>query len=103
MILVAALSLGGVSNAFADDAATTKSDDKKSKKGFLFFKKKSTVESPAPSSPYKKMTGRDSLAMSGVMNVIQKEDTVLLELPTRLLGKQFLVSNKLQQVPRELL
>lgn len=102
MILVAALSLGGVSNAFADDAATTKSDDKKSKKGFLFFKKKSTVESPAPSSPYKKMTGRDSLAMSGVMNVIQKEDTVLLELPTRLLGKQFLVSNKLQQVPREL-
>lgn len=102
MILVAALSFWGVSNAFADDAATTKSDDKKSKKGFLFFKKKSTVESPAPSSPYKKMTGRDSLAMSGVMNVIQKEDTVLLELPTRLLGKQFLVSNKLQQVPREL-
>ena len=102
MILVAALSFMGVSNAFADDAATTKSDDKKSKKGFLFFKKKSTVESPAPSSPYKKMTGRDSLAMSGVMNVIHKEDTVLLELPTRLLGKQFLVSNKLQQVPREL-
>ncbi len=102
MILVAALSFMGVSNAFADDAATTKSDDKKSKKGFLFFKKKSTVESPAPSSPYKKMTGRDSLAMSGVMNVIHKEDTVLLELPTRLLGKQFLVSNKLQQVPKEL-
>ena len=102
MILVAALSFVGVSNAFADDAATTKSDDKKSKKGFLFFKKKSTVESPAPSSPYKKMTGRDSLAMSGVMNVIHKEDTVLLELPTRLLGKQFLVSNKLQQVPKEL-
>ena len=48
------------------------------------------------------MTGRDSLAMSGVMNVIHKEDTVFLELPTRLLGKQFLVSNKLQQVPKEL-
>ncbi len=102
MILVAALSFVGVNNASADDAATTKSDDKKSKKGFLFFKKKSTVEPSVSSSPYKIMTGRDSLVMSGVMNVIHKKDTVLLELPTRLLGKQFLVSNKLQQVPIEL-
>lgn len=99
-LLVAMLSMG-TSSAFADDAAT-KSDNKKSKKGFLFFKKKSKDETPAPVSPYKTMTGRDSLAMSGVMNVIQKEDTVYLELPTRLLGKQFLVSNKLQQVPIEL-
>ncbi len=100
VLLVAMLSMGA-SSAFADDAAT-KSDNKKSKKGFLFFKKKSKDETPAPVSPYKTMTGRDSLAMSGVMNVIQKEDTVYLELPTRLLGKQFLVSNKLQQVPIEL-
>lgn len=100
VLLVAMLSMGA-SSAFADDAAT-KSDDKKSKKGFLFFKKKSKDETPAPASPYKTMTGRDSLAMSGVMNVIQKEDTVYLELPTRLLGKQFLVSNKMQQVPIEL-
>ena len=100
VLLVAMLSMGA-SSAFADDAAT-KSDNKKSKKGFLFFKKKSKDETPAPVSPYKTMTGRDSLAMSGVMNVIQKEDTVYLELPTRLLGKQFLVSNKLQQVPFEL-
>ena len=100
VLLVAMLSMGAGS-AFADDAAT-KSDNKKSKKGFLFFKKKSKDETPAPVSPYKTMTGRDSLAMSGVMNVIQKEDTVYLELPTRLLGKQFLVSNKLQQVPIEL-
>ncbi len=100
VLLVAMLSMG-TSSAFADDAAT-KSDNKKSKKGFLFFKKKSKDETPAPVSPYKTMTGRDSLAMSGVMNVIQKEDTVYLELPTRLLGKQFLVSNKLQQVPIEL-
>ncbi len=100
VLLVAMLSMG-VSSAFADDAAT-KSDNKKSKKGFLFFKKKTKDETPAPVSPYKTMTGRDSLAMSGVMNVIQKEDTVYLELPTRLLGKQFLVSNKLQQVPIEL-
>lgn len=100
VLLVVMLSMG-TSSAFADDAAT-KSDNKKSKKGFLFFKKKSKDETPAPVSPYKTMTGRDSLAMSGVMNVIQKEDTVYLELPTRLLGKQFLVSNKLQQVPIEL-
>lgn len=100
VLLVAMLSMAA-SSAFADDAAT-KSDNKKSKKGFLFFKKKSKDETPAPVSPYKTMTGRDSLAMSGVMNVIQKEDTVYLELPTRLLGKQFLVSNKLQQVPIEL-
>lgn len=100
VLLVAMLSMG-TSSAFADDAAT-KSDNKKSKKGFLFFKKKTKDETPAPVSPYKTMTGRDSLAMSGVMNVIQKEDTVYLELPTRLLGKQFLVSNKLQQVPIEL-
>lgn len=100
VLLVAMLSMA-TSSAFADDAAT-KSDNKKSKKGFLFFKKKSKDETPAPVSPYKTMTGRDSLAMSGVMNVIQKEDTVYLELPTRLLGKQFLVSNKLQQVPIEL-
>ena len=100
VLLVVMLSMGA-SSAFADDAAT-KSDNKKSKKGFLFFKKKSKDETPAPVSPYKTMTGRDSLAMSGVMNVIQKEDTVYLELPTRLLGKQFLVSNKLQQVPIEL-
>lgn len=100
VLLVAMLSMA-TSSAFADDAAT-KSDNKKSKKGILFFKKKSKDETPAPVSPYKTMTGRDSLAMSGVMNVIQKEDTVYLELPTRLLGKQFLVSNKLQQVPIEL-
>ncbi|MBR5775886.1 MAG: zinc-dependent metalloprotease, partial [Bacteroidaceae bacterium] len=57
---------------------------------------------PAPPSAYKKLTGRDSLAMSGVMNVISKGDTVYLELPVSLLGKPFLVSNKLQQVPVEL-
>ena len=53
-------------------------------------------------SKYKTMTGRDSLSLSGVMNVIQKGDTLYLELPVNLLGKPFLVSNKLQQVPVEL-
>jgi hypothetical protein len=36
------------------------------------------------------------------MNVIQKGDSVLLELPVNLLGRDFLVHNKLQQVPMEL-
>ena len=87
--------------ASASKEVKSETGKKKSKKGFLFFKKKSK-EQPAPPSAYKKLTGRDSLSMSGVMNVIQKGDTVYLELPTRLLGKPFLVSNKLQQVPIEL-
>ena len=80
-------------------------ESKGKQKTFLFFKrknKKSEEEKPAPPSAYKKLTGRDSLAMSGVMNVISKSDTVYLELPVNLLGKPFLVSNKLQQVPVEL-
>lgn len=64
--------------------------------------KKKAADAPAPPSAYKSMTGRDSLAVSGVMNVIQKGDTVYLELPVKHLGKPFLVSNKLQQVPAEL-
>ncbi|MBQ5657761.1 MAG: zinc-dependent metalloprotease, partial [Bacteroidaceae bacterium] len=83
----------------------TSKESKGKQKKFLFFKrknKKSEEEKPAPPSAYKKLTGRDSLAMSGVMNVISKGDTVYLELPVKLLGKPFLVSNKLQQVPVEL-
>lgn len=80
-------------------------DSKGKQRKFLFFKRKSKKaedEKPAPPSAYKQLTGRDSLAMSGVMNVISKGDTVYLELPVNLLGKPFLVSNKLQQVPAEL-
>lgn len=106
-VLTAALFMGTnnvvASNTFSNDSKTSVTKEKKAKKGFFSFKKKSSKEElPAPPSPYKVMTGRDSLSMQGVMNVIQKGDTVYLELPTRLLGKQFLVSNKLQQVPIEL-
>lgn len=106
-VLTAALFMGTnnvvASTTFSNDSKTSVTKEKKAKKGFFSFKKKSSKEElPAPSSPYKVMTGRDSLSMQGVMNVIQKGDTVYLELPTRLLGKQFLVSNKLQQVPIEL-
>ena len=56
----------------------------------------------AAPSRYEVLTGRDSVNMQGVMNVVQKGDTVYLEMPVRLMGKTFLVSNKLQQVPEEL-
>lgn len=79
------------------DSKESVKDSKKSKKS-----KKSKGEEAPPPSAYKLMTGRDSVAMSGVMNVVQKGDTVYLELPVDLLGKPFLVSNKLQQVPAEL-
>ena len=64
--------------------------------------KKNKTEAAPPPSRYKTLTGRDSVQMQGVMNVIEKGDTVYLELPVKLLGKPFLVSNKLQQVPSEL-
>ncbi len=64
--------------------------------------KKNKTEVAPPPSRYKTLTGRDSVQMRGVMNVIEKGDTVYLELPVTLMGKPFLVSNKLQQVPSEL-
>ncbi len=64
--------------------------------------KKNKTEAAPPPSRYKTLTGRDSVQMQGVMNVIEKGDTVYLELPVKLLDKPFLVSNKLQQVPSEL-
>jgi len=64
--------------------------------------KKNKTETAPPPSRYKTLTGRDTVQMKGVMNVVEKGDTVLLELPVNLMGKPFLVSNKLQQVPSEL-
>lgn len=70
--------------------------------GFLFGKKKEKKETAAPPSQYKKLTGRDSVEMKGLMNVITKGDTILLELPVKYIGREFLVTNKLQRVPKEL-
>lgn len=66
------------------------------------FKKKKKVEKTETVSPYKKLTGRDSVAWSGVMNVVTKGDTLYFEIPTRLLGRSFLVTNRLLKVPKEL-
>ena len=66
-----------------------------------WFSRKKKKETPAPSD-YHKLTGRDTLALQGVMNVIKKDNQYYLEVPKQLLGRQFLVSNKLLQVPAEL-
>ena len=69
----------------------------------LFGKKKQTAtETEKPASKYQQLTGRDSVEMKSVMNVIGQGDTIYLELPVRLLGRVFLVSNKLQQVQSEM-
>jgi hypothetical protein len=68
----------------------------------LWGKKKAKKEIQEKPSEYKKLTGRDSVKMQGVMNVIQKGDSILLELPVKLMGRSFLVHNKLLQVPEEL-
>ena len=66
----------------------------------IFRKKKK--EEPQKESAYKKLTGRDSVVMQGVMNVIQKGDTILLEMPVKVMKRPFLVHNKLLRVPSEL-
>lgn len=101
--LAAAFTLGETSSINAAPSAEKKDRkelvrEKKERKS----KKKSKSEQSQTISAYKRFTGRDSLTVSGVMNVIQKGDTIYLEIPTSVLGKTFLVSNKLQQVPIEL-
>lgn len=65
-----------------------------------FSKKKNKTEKPI--STYKRLTGRDSVEMHGVFNVIKKGDTIYYEIPTKLMGREFLVVNRLQRVPSEL-
>ena len=65
------------------------------------FKKKKKVEQKTDSD-YKKLVGSDSVNVKGVMNVVKKDQDFYLEMPTKLMGRVFLVSNKLQRVPHEL-
>lgn len=64
-------------------------------------KKKTPAEEPKKSA-YNQLTGRDSLQLAGVMNVITKGDSVYFEMPAKLSGRTFLVVNRLLQVPAEL-
>ena len=65
----------------------------------LFKKKKKTEKTL---SDYEKITGKDSVDLKGVLNIVHKGDDFYFEFPTKLMGRVFLVSNKLQRVPLEL-
>lgn len=69
----------------------------------LFGSKKDKKETTKPvPSDYNKLVGRDTMAIKGLMGVIQKENDYYLEIPKTLIGREILVSNKLLQVPQEL-
>lgn len=68
----------------------------------LLKKNKKKAQKEVQVSDYKKLTGRDSVDFHGVMNVVKKEDSFYLEIPTALMGREFLVTNRLQRVPKEL-
>lgn len=69
-------------------------------------KKKVKDKKEAPISDYKKLSGRDSLkvtkALGGVFGIIHKDKDYYFEIPASAFGRQFLVVNRLQQVPKEL-
>lgn len=65
-------------------------------------KKNKKEETETSVSEYKKLTGRDSVALKGIANVIKKDNSFYLEFPVKLTGRAFLVTNRLQQVPEEL-
>lgn len=65
-------------------------------------RKKTEQKDSVSESAYKKFTGRDSVNLKGVAGIIKKDGNFYLEFPTRLLGRKFLVTNRLQRVPSEL-
>ena len=81
---------------FMGESAFAAKQEKKSNR------KNSKIEAVEKESAYKQMTGRDSLEMSGVVNVIAKGDTFYIEIPTNLIGRNFLVVNRMQKVQQEL-
>ena len=53
-------------------------------------------------SDYQTLTGKNAFDAAAVVNVIEKGDTFYVEMPTALLGREFLVTNRLQKVQQEL-
>ena len=53
-------------------------------------------------STYIKITGRERFECKSVVDVITKGDTFYVEMPVALLGREFLVTNRLQKVQQEL-
>ena len=61
-----------------------------------------SAKSAKKDSAYIKLSGRDVYERLGVVNVMSKNDTFYVELPIELLGREFLVTNRLQKVQQEL-
>ena len=53
-------------------------------------------------SIYTKITGKERFECKSVVDVICKGDTFYLEMPVELMGREFLVTNRLQKVQQEL-
>ena len=53
-------------------------------------------------SIYTRITGKESFECSSVVDVICKGDTFYIEMPVELMGREFLVTNRLQKVQQEL-
>lgn len=53
-------------------------------------------------SAYFKLTGRNTLETKDFLDVVSKGDTFYVEMPVGLIGREFLVTNRLQQVQEEL-
>lgn len=70
--------------------------------GIFSKKKKKDKEKVEIVSDYKRITGSDSVNIKGVMNVIEKADTFYFEIPAKLMGRTFLITNRMHRVPREL-
>lgn len=90
MILCAALLTSGAATASA--------------KGGLFKKKnKATVtDTTAVKNEYQKLTGEGVKTSEGVFKVHQKKNDFYFEIPATLMGRDFLIVNKLQKVQQHL-
>lgn len=73
------------------------------KAGWFGKKKKSeSKDSISSQTDYEKLTGSGTVLQRGVFNIYQKKNDYYFEVPSRLLGRDMLVVNKLQRVPAEL-
>nr|TAJ13920.1 DUF5117 domain-containing protein [Marinilabiliaceae bacterium JC017] len=72
-----------------------------SKGQFLRFKKKAAVDTTTTASKYAKLI-QDAVVDSGVINVLKSEKDYYFEINKELFDRDFLIVNKLSQVPFEL-
>ena len=75
-----------------------------SAKGILFWKKKKSevADTTSVKNDYQKFTGSDVKTSEGVFKIHQKKNDYYFEIPASLLGRDFLIVNKLQKVQTHL-